>query len=387
MVPTTTVQLEKLLPGIHGLRGIAALAIVLYHIVHIAKISVPETFSFVSSMFGMGVHLFFVVSAFSLMHSTEHTIHRAAWAAEYFVKRFFRIAPLFYCILAGMVLWPVVKSNTFQFTVETLLQNLTFTFGFAPWSGIVWGGWTIGVEMLFYAIFPVFLLTVRSTFATFSLVIVTILVAYASRSVLSVHYDMSAAKYGYNWAGFSFTPNLCFFTLGILAFRLRHQIDNSSLVSRLLIPAFSVVLLCSLLFSGTDLVPKFLKGDPIAWGIGFATLCIWQSANPSRWCANWFFKYLGERSYSVYLLHPVIIVLLRSPIQNLYMTLSAQIGAYAFFACALFVLVPLLMLAELTYRSIELPGVGFGRSIIQWMRTRADNSTPVSLEKNCTKTR
>lgn len=192
---------------------------------------------------------------------------------------------------------------------------------------------------------------------------------------------MSTAAYGYNWAGFSFTPNLCFFALGILAFRLRHQIDNSSLVSCLLIPAFSVVLLCSLLFSGTDLVPKFLKGDPIAWGIGFATLCIWQSSNPSRWCANWFFKYFGERSYSVYLLHPVVIVLLKNPIQSLYTTLSVHIGAYAFFACGLLVLAPLLILTELTYRFIELPGVGFGQSIINWMRTPADYSTPVRLDK------
>ena len=49
--------------------------------------------------------LFFILSAYALMHSTEHTLHRPTWAKEYFVKRFFRIAPLFYCILAGMVLW------------------------------------------------------------------------------------------------------------------------------------------------------------------------------------------------------------------------------------------------------------------------------------------
>lgn len=174
MVPTATVQQDKLLPGIHGLRGVAAIAIVFYHIVHIAKIPIPESFAFVSSMFGMGVQLFFAVSAFSLMHSTEHTMHRAAWAAEYFVKRFFRIAPLFYCILPGMVLWQLIKPHSLRVDFDVLLLNVTFAFGFAPWSSIVWGGWTIGVEMLFYVIFPVLLLTVRTAFATFLSVIITI---------------------------------------------------------------------------------------------------------------------------------------------------------------------------------------------------------------------
>ena len=35
------VKKERLLPGIHGLRGVAALAVVLYHLVHIVGIEPP----------------------------------------------------------------------------------------------------------------------------------------------------------------------------------------------------------------------------------------------------------------------------------------------------------------------------------------------------------
>lgn len=100
---------SRLLPGIHGLRGIAALAVVFFHTTHIAKLAVPSAFSFIAQDFGKGVHLFFIVSAFSLLHSTEPTLNRPNWATEYCVKRFFRIAPLFYLVLFGMLLWQGIR--------------------------------------------------------------------------------------------------------------------------------------------------------------------------------------------------------------------------------------------------------------------------------------
>lgn len=377
---SATIPQERLLPGIHGLRGIAAMAVVLFHLVHLANISVPKYFSFIGADFGKGVHLFFVISAFSLMHSTEHTMHRQTWASEYFIKRFFRIAPLYYCIMAAMVLWPVIKSQKLAVSIEALLLNLTFMFGFAPWTGIVWAGWTVGVEMLFYAVLPVLLLTIRTTLATFVLFVISIIVTLAAYPALHEHYEMSASRYGYNWAYFSIAANLCFFAMGMYVFRLKRTMDNASLMMRWLIPAFSVVLLGSLIFAkpGSQTIPW--NGATILWGIGFATLCLWQSTHPSRWSANRIFEYLGERSYSIYLLHPMVIMLLKQPIQNIYAALTPHFGAYAFFVCAVLLLLPLLALTEATYRLIEIPGMGLGKKINSLIRNRATtygSSSPV----------
>ena len=49
-----TIPAERLLPGIHGLRGIAALAVVLFHLVHLAGIAVPKAFTFIAADFGKG---------------------------------------------------------------------------------------------------------------------------------------------------------------------------------------------------------------------------------------------------------------------------------------------------------------------------------------------
>ena len=305
------------------------------------------------------------------MHSTEHSIHRSTWLTEYFVKRFFRIAPLFYTILAGMVLWPAIKSQALTVSLQSLLLNLTFTFGLVPWTGIVWGGWTVGVEMLFYAILPVLMLTVRSSKGTLMLVVISVLVTFAARSALHLHYENTVFLYGYNWSHFSFPANLCYFALGIYAFRVASETDLNSPAMRWGVPVFASTLLLTLLFASRY---NGWQPDLILWGFGFSALALWQSKWPSRWCANRFFEHVGERSYSVYLLHPVVIILLKPPLQALYGMLTPTIGAYAYFICASLVLLPLLLLSEVTYRLIEIPAIRYGQRINARIRKSANTS-------------
>lgn len=377
---SSIISQDRLLPGLLGLRGIAALAVVLFHLVHLANIAVPPVFSFIAADFGKGVHLFFVLSAFSLMHSTEHTLHRPTWAKEYFVRRFFRIAPLFYCILAVMVLWPAVKAQHLTVSLSSLLLNLTFTFGFAPWTGIVWAGWTVGVEMLFYAILPVVLLTVRSSKGLLMLVVGSMLFTFAARAELQAHYQHTVSLYGYNWSYFSFASNACYFALGMYAFRIAGEISGNATAMRLGIPVSTSLLLLVLLFAGSG---TGWRPDDILWGFAFALLALWQSKWPSRWCANRFFEYLGERSYSLYLLHPIVIIVLKSPLETVYGLLSPMLGAYAYFVCAVALLVPLLLLSEVTYRLVEFPAIRYGKKVSARLRQQTNlNSLP---SKNRTK--
>ena len=376
---SATIPQDRLLPGIHGLRGIAAMEVVLYHLVHLVKIKPPAGFTFITSDFGYGVHLFFILSAFSLMHSTEHTLSRPTWAWEYFIKRLFRIAPLFYFLLAIMVWKPSLLVRPMEEIIQTLLLNLTFTFGFTPWAGIVWAGWSVGVEMMFYVIFPVLLLTLRSTSATFWLLLASLVVSYASRSILYVHFANSTLHNTYNWAYFSFTPNLCFFAMGIYAYRLSRVIGLNSILIRRVIPAGTLALLGVLMF--TTLAGPLhgtARIDLMLWGTAFAALTLWQGTLPSAWCSNRFFTYVGERSYSIYLLHPVVIgALFKQPLYNLYNALSPQIGSYAYFICLLVVMVPLLLLSELTYRFIEVPGIQYGQRLNRKIRNNLGKSSSV----------
>lgn len=360
---SATVPDARLLPGIHGLRGIAALAVVLFHVAHSAKISVPPPLIFIENDFKYGVHLFFILSAFSLMHSTEHTMHRQTWCREYFVKRFWRIAPLYYSILVCVVMSRMASGAGID--IPTLLLNLTFTFNFAPWSEMVPAGWAIGVEMIFYVLLPVLLLTVHSAKSALILMAITIPISIALRSILNIHYGSTIAQYQLNWSYFSFGANICFFAMGIYAYRLSQKMKSSgSRVLNQVIPIFSLALLGILMLTELD---KPLKGlgrfDLILWGLGLMALCAWQSHQPGKWCANRFFEHVGERSYSVYLLHPIVILLLRNPIQDMYNAFTPYVGYYSFFLCGAILIAVLLVLSEVTYRLIEIPGIRYGQRI------------------------
>ena len=52
------VKKERLLPGLHGLRGVAALDAALYRLIHIGDIKPPGVFEFIGRDFGYSVHLF-----------------------------------------------------------------------------------------------------------------------------------------------------------------------------------------------------------------------------------------------------------------------------------------------------------------------------------------
>lgn len=215
------VQKGRLLAGIHGLRGFAALAVVLYHLCHIAALNAPASFQFIRRDFGYSVHLFLILSAFSLMHSTEPRAGQAHWVDEYVIKRFFRIAPLFYCILFFELARQAVQGGI-QADIHGILLNLSFTFGFVPFSGFVWGGWSVGVEMIFYALFPVLILTIRTPRAALVLLATSIIISYSLRAALHAQHLSMVPRPRWDWSYFAFASNICFFAMGLYAYRLSH---------------------------------------------------------------------------------------------------------------------------------------------------------------------
>lgn len=251
---SSIVQKDRLLPGIHGLRGVAALAIVLFHLIHLADINPPAMFSFIGRGFGYAVHLFFILSAYSLMHSTESQVSRENWVKYYFIKRFFRIAPLFYSMIIFFMACGLFPLNNLK-DFNNLLLNLTFTFGFAPETGILWGGWSVGVEMLFYAIFPTLILLIKSSRDALILLIFSTIVACGLRSVLHYQYLAIDPSAKYDWSYYSFAANFCFFSMGIYAYLLGQYYPKKSKIISTHIPLIAVIIF-SLLFSDFDLIQK-----------------------------------------------------------------------------------------------------------------------------------
>lgn len=355
--------------GIHGLRGLAALAVVLFHFMHLSGIQAPGFLGFIAADFDKGVYLFFVLSAFSLMYSTERSIGRIGWVITFFTKRFWRIAPLFYLILGTMVSWQLFRGE--QVGSSKVILNLLFATAFSPQDGMVPAGWTVAVEMLFYGIFPVLLLTVRSMRAAIALALVTTVVTYAGRTLLFHAYGESA--------NFMFPSNLCFFAYGVLAFRIVQSEAPLSFVTKRVAPLLSLTAVALLLALPED---HFLREGAglgkILWGLAFALLCIWRGAPSDGGSVGRSPAYLlGERSYSIYLMHPLVLWLLRPMLKKLYEAMSPAWGdIVAWGICAAILMVVLILISEATYRFVELPGIHIGRWVNQRRLTQSILGTP-----------
>jgi peptidoglycan/LPS O-acetylase OafA/YrhL len=261
----------------------------------------------------------------------------------------------------------IVFSGRLITDFNLILLNMTFTFGFVPFLDFIWGGWAVGVEMIFYAIFPVLILTIRTHRSALVLLLMSIMISYFIRSALHTQYLTLTPQPRFDSSYFAFASNMCFFAMGIYAYHVSRIYKESILVKRI-IPFLAVMTIGGLMFFDAG---QYFKGsgrlDIVIWGLGLMALCVWQSVSPSLLIANRICEYWGERSFSIYLLHPVIIYFSKAHLLKTYEVLKPYIGSYAFFVCAALIIALVLFFAEFSYRLIEVPGIRFGRKLItQW---------------------
>ena len=99
-----------------------------------------------------------------------------------------------------------------------------------------------------------------------------------------------------------------------------------------------------------------------AWALPFAVLCLWQALYPGRLMRMRLAQWLADRSFSIYLLHPVVLAVLRRGYQVL-VGRGVSDGGWLYPMCVVGALLALLAVAEITYRCVELPGIALGRRI------------------------
>ncbi|MBA2923308.1 acyltransferase [Pseudomonas sp. P7] len=145
----------------------------------------------------------------------------------FFIRRFFRIAPLFY-------LWIVLACARDYLLFDKLhtgaeiFWNSIFLINFKRYyiEAILWAGWTIGVEMIFYACFPfVFKFTKSVRDSALFLAVVTATGLQWSSHFLIEHNDVKYAALG-------FASRFPIFILGIVLYRLYLFSDVISKESR-----------------------------------------------------------------------------------------------------------------------------------------------------------
>jgi peptidoglycan/LPS O-acetylase OafA/YrhL len=338
-----------------ALRAVAALWVVHYHLILIPQpaLAYPE-WAWLASIGGMGVTLFFVASSFSLCHTMPIHSGEDEGLSAFYLRRFFRIAPLFYFMLGFYFLRDIWLFNLVHGPGEVAI-NALFVFNLIPGeqSGYVWASSTVGVEMLFYVLFP-FAYRYFDGFLK-SLVLVVLCAAIARFSHLMMTYlPFDAAPY---YAG-SIFRHLPVFALGLVAFHAGK-----------LLMGFRYRWATGLAFlvAGVAVMWALITGrlymDSVwAQGVSFSLILIGLLLAPLRVIVNRITGFLGKISYSLYLVHPTLVYLLIPVYRTIY---EQPIGlSYKFIGCSTLTLSLLIPLSFLTYRWLERPGIELGKRFL-----------------------
>ncbi|XSC43707.1 acyltransferase family protein [Bradyrhizobium sp. RDT10] len=141
------------------LRGVAILLVVLVHCQGESRGGVPGLSWFANEYGRLGVQLFFIVSGYTMMLTFGDRLDLAA-ARSFYIRRVFRIAPLFWLAIVFYMLVTRGRGIT-NFAPDGVgASDVLLTFFFLHWSSVtaynsvVPGGWSIAVEMQFYLLFP-----------------------------------------------------------------------------------------------------------------------------------------------------------------------------------------------------------------------------------------
>jgi peptidoglycan/LPS O-acetylase OafA/YrhL len=232
-----------------------------------------------------------------------------------------------------------------------LLLNLTFTFGFANpgATSLVTGGWSLGIEFVFYLLFPVLLPLVRRPRAPWlvvgalgiQLVFINLVLAGTTLEAAWVPYTQFIAFVGYFVAGV---------WLGV-----RHVDARRWRPLPWAWPVWIAVLAPVALCSGASQTSSVAG----ARGVLLTLACVAAVAlatrlelpRPLARLAGW----LGDASYPMYLAHPIVFR---------FLTAAGVIAAWTHRAPIAFLTLALLatfVIATLVYRLLEEPILRWGK--------------------------
>ena len=346
--------------SIDGLRAIAVTAVVLYHL----GISwIPGGF--------LGVDLFFVISGYVITRLILDSINQSSALdlRAFYAARIRRIYPGFLFMVISTIIFigvwapeaikrfltdlPYALSGTINWALVARNQDYFETIGRPP---LLQHTWSLAVELQFYLIWPIILLTVLKYFGKKNIARIALIIAIISGTALflvSLQLDQSnSAKVSHIYFGTD-THSLGLFLGSALAVSWIPQNLSANITRRAqdVIDGIGVVGLLGLisifLFIDESNASLYQIAFPLA-GI-FGCLVIISLVHPASRFAPIIstapFRWVGQRSYGIYIWHWVIFQVTRPSVD-----LSGETWAL-YLARVLLVLA----LADISLRWVEIP--------------------------------
>jgi exopolysaccharide production protein ExoZ len=278
--------------GFDLLRGLCALGVVFYHLFKWFNLPVSYNLGL------YGVYIFFVLSGASLYVAYASKLERGFSIPRYLGLRYFRLLPLYALVV---FLTPFAHQTAYDWAFfKAVILNLTFAFGFANpgKTSLATGGWSLGIEFVFYLVFPVVVFAIAGKWWK----ALALTVAAFVCQVIFIH-SVIGASLVENWGAYVQILAFAFyFAAGCAVGKFFATVKPEPRI--LAWPLFLLGL--ALIGFGSGATPEEtllgLRGAMLA--LACVGVVVLAGLLPMRWMLP--AVLLGNMSYGVYLLHPVV---------------------------------------------------------------------------------
>ena len=298
---------SKRLTALQDLRAVAALLVLFHHVAQTAGPTMTQASGSLRQGLGplgsVGVDLFFVISGFVIAHGVSSTCTPAPH--RFLVGRAIRILPLFWLVSAAFA-WQLWLAG-FSFPLPTISNTITLI----PLPGqrgfsypILYVGWSLAFELVFYSLAGLFLLVPRGRRVPL------LLASLCGLAALGMVVKGSEGPA-------SFFANMIFleFACGVSAWLMWRRGISPAVGALLTFLGFLLLLSGALAFgSGIETDPALIISQAtsgqraLAWGLPAAMILLGiVSLSNDRPATGGWLSRLGDASFSLYLIHPVVL--------------------------------------------------------------------------------
>jgi peptidoglycan/LPS O-acetylase OafA/YrhL len=363
------------LPGLNGIRWIAALAVVVHHIEQFkATLRVPHVYDHpaIWSFGGQGVGLFFVLSGYliTMLLLTEADRTGRVAIGAFYVRRVLRIFPLYYLVtLFALLVAPVVmqgmggavgtmQDNAFRQIQPDYDAILTLYLVFLPNLSLTLHppvlfasqAWSVGSEEQFYLIWPWLFRRFRRHLLPVLIAIVVVKIGLTQAILVASEHAWLDAGLAEGVRRFSKLFGLEFMAIGGIAAHLvrGHEARLERLFAGVVRSWLWVPLLIGSMAAGVH-VPH------IGLAMVYALLIVGAAHGTARGRGldRPLLNHLGKLSYGIYMLHPLLVLLSLRAVEASLGLATGGLAANALLYAL--VIVGSIGLAELSYRFFERP--------------------------------
>lgn len=306
-------MLQNKLTSIQSIRGLAALCVVVCHYTYNYIIWNKISYNFDGSLFEylgkFGVDVFFIISGFVIYKSLENLNRGFNGFLKFAISRITRVIPLYWCATLLMI---YLSRN---YDIQQIFHSILFVplMGYLPILGV---GWTLNYEMYFYLILAISVVVMPNKLRF--LFLVTFFIGtlfflpyifhnhYSSYMSIFRSYSFSQRMSSYEYLNLITSPLILFFLVGMFFYRFKDKLKppSSFIMYVLLVFAFVGILPC--LYSGAEVRSSFavLCITPII--IFYLGIFSYRNKFINKVLHNRYLVLSGEMSYSIYLLHLII---------------------------------------------------------------------------------